>query len=198
MKGALGTLLAAATLLAGLAGAARAQNPNEAQSGDAALTYHWVRSNAAPGQCGCFSLNGGGLSGSWNFRENWAIAAELSSETRGASVSQGYGSLTLTSFVAGVRYRAPQNWTGKAPKLQPFGEALIGSAHAGGSEAGVANGTNAFALRLGGGVDVPLNAHFAVRAVQLDWFRTGFANLQNDRQNNFLVATGLVFRWSSK
>ena len=40
----------------------------ESYTGDAAAAYHWVRTNAGPGDCGCFGMNGGGLSGSWNFR----------------------------------------------------------------------------------------------------------------------------------
>ena len=51
-------LIFAALLLAGAAAApAMAQ---EGISGDAAVTYRWVHTNAAPGDCGCFGLNGGG------------------------------------------------------------------------------------------------------------------------------------------
>jgi hypothetical protein len=62
-------LLATALLLVG-ASAAIAQ---EGYNGDAAATYHWVRTNAGPGQCGCFGLNGGGISGSWNVRGRWSV-----------------------------------------------------------------------------------------------------------------------------
>ena len=38
-----------------------------AQRGDVALTYDWVSTNAEPGDCGCFGLNGGGISASADF-----------------------------------------------------------------------------------------------------------------------------------
>ncbi len=52
----------------------------ESYSGDAAAAYHWVRTNAGPGECGCFGMNGGGLSGSWNFRGPWFAVVDISAE----------------------------------------------------------------------------------------------------------------------
>ena len=57
-------LLAAAVLLSGVLGGASVTVAQESYNGDAAATYHWVHTNAGPGQCGCFGLNGAGLSGS--------------------------------------------------------------------------------------------------------------------------------------
>jgi hypothetical protein len=48
--------------------------------------------------------------------------------------------------------------------------------HPGGGEAGVADGSYKFATRIGGGIDVPLSAHFAVRIIQIDYYLTTFAN----------------------
>src|SRR5271168_2820081 len=56
----------------------------ESYSGDAAAAYQWVHSNAGPGQCGCFGLNGGGLSGSWNFRGPWSAVVDFSAEHTGS------------------------------------------------------------------------------------------------------------------
>jgi outer membrane immunogenic protein len=167
---------------------------DEAYHGDAALTYHWMRTNAAPGECGCFGLNGVGLSGSWNIHSGWSIVGEFSSEFRASTSNQD--SLTVTSFLAGARYRIPQPWIKGTHRPQPFAQFLIGPAHAGGGEAGVANGNYAFASRLGGGIDVPLKSHFDVRAFQVEWFRTQFANAKNDRQNNLLISAGFVYHWS--
>ncbi len=186
------TLLAIALLLGG---AAATMAQDEGYRGDAGVTYHWVRTNAAPGECGCFGLDGAGISGSWDLRGPWAVVTEFSSETRpGVPLSQG--SLTVTSFLAGARYRLPQPWIKGQHRPLPFAQVLIGPAHSGGGEAGVGDGTYAFAARIGGGIDVPLKSHFAVRAIQVDWFRTQFANAKNDRQNNLLVAAGIVYRWS--
>jgi hypothetical protein len=54
----------------------------------------------------------------------------------------------------------------------------------------------AFAVRLGGGMDVPLSSRFAVRAIQIDYYLTNFSNSTNDHQNNLLLGAGIVFRWS--
>ena len=141
----------------------RAAVAQESYSGDAAAAYHWVRTNAGPGECGCFGMNGGGLSGSWNFRGPWFA-----------------NSLTLTSYLAGARYKIPQPWMEGKHKPRPFAQILLGAAHAGGGEAGVADGSYRFATRIGGGIDVPVSSHFAVRVVQIDYYLTTFANATND------------------
>lgn len=186
------SILLATALLLGGATAAMAQ---ESRSGDAAVTYHWVRTNAAPGDCGCFGLNGGGISGSWNFRARWSVVTEFSAEYTGSAPSTG-NSLTLTTLVAGARYRLPLPWLHGRHKPQPFAQVLLGAGHGGGGVAGVGDATYAFATRLGGGVDVPISSRFSVRAIQLDYFRTQFANANNNRQNNLLVGFGIVYHWS--
>jgi outer membrane immunogenic protein len=167
----------------------------ESYSGDAAASYHWVRSNAGPGQCGCFGLNGGGISGSWNFRGPWSLVTDVSAEGASSGPIPG-NSLTLSSYLAGARYKIPQPWLHGAHRPQPFGQLLIGAAHAGGGVAGIGDASFAFASRLGGGVDVPINTHFAVRVIQIDYYLTHFANYTNDHQNNLLVGAGFVFHWS--
>ncbi len=178
-------------LLAG-ASAAVAQ---DTYRGDAAVAYHWVRSNAGPGQCGCFGMNGGGLSGSWNFRGPWSAVVDISAEHTGSATPVG-NSLTLVSYLAGARYKIPQPWLEGDHKPQPFAQILLGAAHAGGGEAGVADGSFKFATRIGGGIDVPLNAHFAVRVIQIDYYLTTFVNATNDHQNNLLIGAGIVYHWS--
>jgi hypothetical protein len=167
----------------------------EGYSGDAAASYHWVHANAGPGQCGCFGLNGGGISGSWNFRGSWSVVTDFSAEMTSHAPIAG-NSLTLSSYLAGARYRVPQPWLRGAHGPQPFAQLLIGAAHAGGGVAGIGDGTFAFASRLGGGIDVPVNTHFAVRVIQMDYYLTHFANYVNDHQNNFSVGAGVVFHWS--
>jgi len=187
------SIMLIAALVLGGASATMAQD--EAYHGDAAITYHWVRTNAAPGECGCFSLNGGGVSGSWNFHGPWSIVTDFGAETN-SSVPFNQGSLTVISFLAGARYRVPLPWIKGAHRPLFFAQALVGPAHSTGAGAGVADGTNAFAARIGGGIDVPVKSHFQVRAIQIDWFRTQFANTVNDRQNNLEISVGVVYRWS--
>jgi hypothetical protein len=51
---------------------------------------------------------------------------------------------------------------------------------------------------MGGGIDVPVSSHFAVRIIQLDYYLTTFANATNDHQNNLSVGAGIVYHWSRK
>jgi len=187
--------MAAALLFAGAcASSAHAQ---EGISGDAAVTYQWVHTNAGPGQCGCFGLNGGGVSASWEVRGPWAVVADFSSGTTTGAPTVG-SSLTLTSGLAGVRFELPRlrrNWIHGAHRVQPFAQILVGAAHAGGGAAGLGDGTNRFAARAGGGFDVPVSRRFSVRA-QVDYFPTTFANATNDHQNNLLIGAGVVYHWS--
>jgi outer membrane immunogenic protein len=189
------TLLVAAL---GLAGAtASVTRGQEAVRGDTAFTYHYVRTNAAPGQCGCFGLNGAGISGSWNVIGGWSAVTEFGSEYT-SRATPGNSSLTLTTVLAGARYRLPSNWLRRPSstnRVQPFAQVLVGGGHSGGGVAGVGDSTYAFAARMGGGIDVPVSARFAVRA-QVDYFPTLFANAKNDRQNNMLIGAGIVYRWS--
>lgn len=189
----------ATTLLFGAAVAAMGQNPTPTPtipvSGDAALTYHWMRTNAQPGDCGCIDLNGGGVSASWNVRPRLAVVTEISVASAGNVPSTG-NSLTLTSYLAGARYSLPQLWQRNRHGLQPFVQLLVGAGHAGGGIAGAGDGTFAFAMRMGGGIDVPVSRHFAVRIIQIDYDLTNFHNSVNDHQNNLLLGSGIVFRWS--
>jgi outer membrane immunogenic protein len=185
----------AALLLAGAcASSAYAQ---EGISGDAAATYQWVHTNAGPGQCGCFGVSGGGVSASWEVRGPWSVVADFSSQTATGAPTVG-SSLTLTSGLAGARFELPRlrrTWIHGAHRVQPFAQILVGAAHAGGGAAGIGDGTNRFAARAGGGFDVPVSRHFAVRG-QVDYFPTTFANGTNDHQNNLLIGAGVVYHWS--
>ena len=104
-------------------------------------------------------MNGGGISGSWNFRSSWSAVVDISAENT-SSAPPANNSLTLVSYLAGARYKLPQPWLEGNHKPQPFAQIILGAAHAGGGEAGVADGSYKFATRIGGGIDVPLSAPF--------------------------------------
>jgi outer membrane protein OmpA-like peptidoglycan-associated protein len=79
----------------------------------------------------------------------------------------------------------------------PFGEFLIGFAHAGG---GVTGGGSqyTFSLAAGGGIDVVLWKHVAWRVAELDYLLSDFTGAgvgAAARQNSFRAGSGLVFRF---
>jgi outer membrane immunogenic protein len=186
------SIVLASVLLFGIASTAMAQI---SPGGDIALTYHWVRTNTTPGNCGCFYMNGGSVSGSWNLGSRLAAVAEIGAEDANNVLSTG-NSLTVTSYMAGARYRFGEPSPYRPHRLQPFAQLLVGAAHAGGGVAGRGDGSYAFASRVGGGMDLPVSSHIAVRLIQIDYYFTHFTNFTNDHQNNLLLGAGIVFRWS--
>jgi outer membrane immunogenic protein len=159
---------------------------------DVGVDYNYVRSNAPPGGCGCFSLNGGNVWAAFNFKRSLGMVAELASQ-HASDVSGTGADLTLTSYLAGPRYR----WTG-ARHFTPFAQLLVGGAHAGGGLApgssGLAGSANAFAMIAGSGLDVGITRHVAVRAFEADYYFTRFDNGVNDHQNNLRIVAGIVLR----
>jgi peptidoglycan-associated lipoprotein len=154
--------------------------------------YIYTRTNAPPGGCGCFSLNGGAGWVGYNFRGNLALIGEVSG-SHASDIEGTTASLTLSSFLGGLRYSRHHN------RLAPFGQVLLGGAHASGEltpgSSGLAGSGNGFAMTAGGGLDVKLSHHFSLRVVQADYFLTRFNNSANDLQNNFRIGAGIVFRF---
>lgn len=77
-------------------------------------------------------------------------------------------------------------------KFSAFGEFLAGGSRLSLTLNGPGGGTfsqNGFSFKAGGGVDVQISQHWAVRAFDADYYRTSF--LQG-HQNNLWIATGIV------
>lgn len=89
------------------------------------------------------------------------------------------------------------NWR-RFDHFVPFGEVLFGAAH-GSSQLNGDKAQGAFAMAVGGGVDVVLTRYLAWRFVQADYLMTNFSGSlvsPSGRQNNFRIGTGLVLRWA--
>lgn len=76
----------------------------------------------------------------------------------------------------------------KAKHITPFAHAL-----AGGTTIWAGGSTTGFSMAVGGGLDVNLNDHFAVRMVQADWFP--FRSGPDWVKENMRVSTGVVIRF---
>jgi peptidoglycan-associated lipoprotein len=191
------------TIAAVAARSALAQNP--VQSGntsgnqpyvDLALGYSYLHSNAPPGGCGCFNINGGNATFAWPLGSGqFALAGDVTIAHAGTVSSTG-DSLTLGTFTAGVRYLPRLGH----PSLQPFGQVLLGLAHSSGtlvqgSNAGAANAGAAFAASFGGGLDLRASQRFSIRLVEADYLLTTFDNGSNNHQNNLCVSAGVVIHF---
>lgn len=77
----------------------------------------------------------------------------------------------------------------QSEKVTPFAHVLLGAAVASGG----GTSSTAFATAVGGGLDVKVNEHVAVRLVQADWllFRSGGIT----DKKNARVSAGIVFRF---
>ena len=147
-----------------------------------------------------------------------STATSVSPPVSGASVTPF--SFSALGFSAGT-YQHLNNYlfgptiTASAGRSSLFAHALFGEARSslgagvgipsiGGISTGITS-ANAFAMAFGGGVDIGLTRHLAIRAIQVDYLRTqfnatdalttGLSSSLGNRQNSFRFSTGVVFRF---
>jgi peptidoglycan-associated lipoprotein len=165
---------------------------------EVALGYTYVRSNAPPAQCDCFSLNGGSVSVAQPWGSGHLAGVFDATVTHGSGIGPGKYDLTLASFTEGVRYRPFLR-----PRWDPFGQILVGVASASGSlvEGNTPAAKDApvnFASNVGGGLDYRLGGRFSVRVVEADYLITTYRNGLNDHQNNLRLSVGIVYRFGTR
>jgi len=195
-------LLLAIAAVSALSAVSSAQTPplqQEPPSAELALGYSYVHSNVPPGGCGCFSLNGGNASFAWPLKSTgFAFAGDITIAHAGSASTTADG-LTLSTFTAGGRYLPHLGHSA----WQPFGQVLLGFAHASGAlvagaNPGSANANAAFAANFGGGLDLRTSSRFSIRFIEADYLLTTFDNGSNNHQNNFRIGAGVVFRLGSR
>ena len=79
--------------------------------------------------------------------------------------------------------------TARLPVIQPFVHALFGGAKI--SSGGMSD--NAFAMLVGGGLDIGLRKGIGLRLVQADWLMTKFGGQTQDKQGR--VSAGIVIKF---
>ncbi len=175
------------------AGGARAQQasgltPQFEVSG----AYSYVRANAA-NSGGSFNLNGGSASFAYNFSDRVGIVAD-GGLYRFGGLPSGLDS-TMYTYLFGPRFTLR-----KVSHFTPFAQVLLGGGRLNASSGGVSAGENAFALAMGGGVDLPVSHRFSIRLIQADYLLTRFDGVigASATQNNVRVSAGIVFRFGSK
>ena len=184
----------------GAQGSAQSKAANDkAPIAELALDYSYLHSNAPPGGCGCFNLNGGSATFAWPLRHgSFALVGDITAAHANGISSTGY-SLTLSAFTAGVRYLPLLGHTSLS-SIQPFGQVLVGVAHSSGSlvqnpNPGAGNAGAAFAANLGGGLDLHIDRRFSLRLLEADYLVTTFDNGSNNHQNNLRISTGVVIHF---
>lgn len=146
------------------------------------------------------TVTNGGING-WNASldakvKPWAgIVADFSAYYPSENFGCGQACVTSAkpySFLFGPQLSAPIR------RVTPFVHFLVGDTHVASSGNSLAS-TNSFTFAAGGGADLQINHHFALRG-QVDLFHDDFTAADNQLQfkvnhNPVRVSTGLVFRF---
>src|SRR5277367_4343530 len=183
------------------------------------LDYSYVRFNPQNNNIiQPFSLNGGGGGVAFYFNKHIGIEGDF----------QGYGSQTRTFTIPGTSpacnnggaacagnaqanlftYNIGPIVKFRAKHFEPFVEAMFGGAHSNAYGNLVTEcptcvfskspSNNAFDFLIGGGIDVPVSKHVALRLGQFDYILTRFGNNLtngNNNQSSFRYQAGVVFRF---
>jgi hypothetical protein len=196
------SLLVGVCLLAGT-GALAQRVPgaaNQSQvSTDLAVTYATERAELAPGKCGCFWLQGGGVDAAVTFWKGLGVAASFNGG-HASNIAPGVD-VNKIDFTAGLRYTYP-GWTRHAGaaghRLQFFGQGLFGGTHA---FDGVYPGLHvynasggSFAMQAGAGLNLIFTKRFGVRLLEANYVRTALPNNASNTQNDLRIAFGATWR----
>src|ERR1700727_875654 len=82
--------------------------------------YNYFHANAPPGQCGCFSLNGGSGTILMNVTARWAALADIA-VAHANQVDNTSQNITIVNYLFGARYTRRNS-----SRFVPYGEALFG------------------------------------------------------------------------
>ncbi len=166
---------------------------------DVAVTYQAARETKATG--GSFFMQGGAMELHAKVYRGLGVAASITGEHAGTGAT-GAAPFDMVVAAFGPRYTyKPRHRTSL------FAETLVGVAYGfhsvfprgSGTIGDPGNGTtdsaNSLAVLVGGGLDIAVTPHIAVRAIQADWLRTQLPNGRDNVQNGLRIGAGLVFQW---
>jgi peptidoglycan-associated lipoprotein len=151
--------------------------------------YNYFHANAPPGQCGCFSLNGGSGTVVYNITSRWAAVADLTLG-HASNVNNSGQNITIFNYLFGPRYTRRMR-----SRFVPYGQILLGGAKEDVNFEFTIN-RQSFGLLAGGGVTTPLKNRFRLTLGEVDWIHTRIPNAVNNSQNDIRVVTGVTFNLS--
>ena len=171
-----------------------------------------VNSNAGTIGNRMVGLNGGSASLAFNFNRFIALVADVGGYDDSQLQLSGTGAnqpVTVNSSGTAFTYLfGPRFTLGKQRRVSVFAQVLAGGVHA--SAVTVANCTvactplpsqNALAITGGGGLDIRLTHHIALRPIQAEYMLTRFAAVPSGSsasQNDLRLSAGLVFRFGGR
>ena len=171
-------MLCAALAIFSMTGFAFAQ---EAPKADASVGYSYLRLGGSGG----VNQQGGAISLAGYLNKWFGVAGDF-----GAYHASPFGlSLNTYTFMAGPRFSANRQGS-----VSAFAQVLFGGAHLTASAAGFSGGTTPFAISAGGGLDLRVSKHVALRP-QIDYLalRSG-----GEALNGLRGSFGVVFRFGGR
>jgi len=163
---------------------------------------------------GSSGFNGWEGQGTFNFNRYLGVTADVSGSIL-SPLSFSTSGFSASTYQHVTNYLFGPTVTAGFGRSAVFAHALFGAAHSslgagvnvpiiGGISTGLTS-ANAFAMAFGGGIDIGMTRHFAIRAVQVDYIRTqfsptdalltGLSSSLGNRQNSFRYSSGIVFRF---
>ena len=159
---------------------------------ETSASYSFIRASAANAGGG-FNLNGGSATVAYNFSDRFAVVADIGAY-RFSGLPSGLTS-TMYTYMFGPRVTF-RRWS----RVAPFAQVLLGGGRLNASAGGVDAGENGLAMPAGGGLDVPLHRHFAIRVIQAEYLMTRFDRVDGSSatQNDVRISVGLVLRFGTR
>jgi outer membrane immunogenic protein len=154
------------------------------------FNYTYIRANAPPAACGCFSMGGGGHL-VVNMPHGLSLVADLDA-THASKINGTTQSITVFNYLVGPRYSYRTS-----SRFTPYVQVLLGGSEELSNDAFVQN-SNAFAVSGGGGVSRVLTPHLAWNIVEVDYIYSRLPNAVNDHQNDLRVSTGITLRFGPR
>ena len=159
---------------------------------DASITYDGTLSRNIASKN--FWLQGGAVQVHGRFYRGWGAVADIAGMHTANMNSSGVG-LDLVTATFGPRY----TWAPRHARYELFGQGLAGVANGFNSVfpnvLGAHTTANSLAVKAGGGMNLNLKPHLALRLFEADYLRTQLPNSTNNAQNNLQLGAGLVLRF---
>jgi len=168
----------------------QAASAQEAPKTEVFLGYSYIRAKPATSGAPSFNLHGGVGQIAYNFNDYLGVVGDLGGYHVGNVGGVDVNS-SLFTYLFGPRLSYHRR-----NFLTPYAQVLFGGARAG-AGALQSGPESAFAMSVGGGLDVHPSKHLGVRLGQVEYLMTRFRETSNNRltQNNLRISTGVLFRF---
>lgn len=154
---------------------------------DVALTWDGMHSNTVGS--GSFWMQGAGFQFQDRFWRGLGVVADIAGTEAGNIHSTGAG-LNLLTVTFGPR------WTWSHRRLSIYGQGLVGQAFGFDgifpAPRGVNTSDNSLAANAGGGINLALRRHLALRLLEAGWVHTQLPNAAGNTQNDLRLSAGIV------